>query len=98
MIWTAQRRGHLEVILLILMVIPAVALIIDRTIFAIQRSLFPYQYGSRGVLHSMWRGLMHAAEGLKHFVFSAQPLDPAQQAALAAARSSQPPRIANTAP
>ena len=33
----------------ILMVIPAVALAIDRLLFMIQKSLFPYQYGSDGV-------------------------------------------------
>jgi len=78
----AQRRGHGETILLILMVIPAVALVIDRMLFMIQKSLFPYQYGSVGVLHNAWRGLMHGIEDLKHFALSPKSLDPAQQAAL----------------
>jgi NitT/TauT family transport system permease protein len=89
---TAQRRGVREPILLILMVIPAVALAIDRTLYMMQRSLFPYQYGSGGLLHSAWRGLMHAGEDLKRVFFSSQPLDPAQQAALAAANAASTPR------
>jgi NitT/TauT family transport system permease protein len=55
----ARRRGNGEPILLVLMVIPAVALAIDRALFAIQKSLFPYQYGGDGALHNVWRGLMH---------------------------------------
>jgi NitT/TauT family transport system permease protein len=78
----AQRRSHGETILLILMVIPAVALLIDRTLFMIQKSLFPYQYGSVGILHSAWRGLMHGIEDMKYLIFSPKSLDPAQQAAL----------------
>ncbi len=85
----AQRRGHRETILLVLMVIPAVALAIDRMLFMIQKSLFPYQYASGGVLHRVWRGLAHAAEDLKQMIVSPQPLGPAQQAALAAAKVSQ---------
>jgi ABC-type nitrate/sulfonate/bicarbonate transport system permease component len=83
----AQRRGHGETILLILMVIPAVALAIDRLLFMIQKSLFPYQYGSDGVLHNAWRGLMHGLEDMKHLVFSPKPLDTAQQAALASSKA-----------
>jgi NitT/TauT family transport system permease protein len=89
---TAQRRGVREPILLILMVIPAVALAIDRTLFMMQKSLFPYQYAGSGLLHNAWRGLMHAAENLKRLFFSSQPLDSAQQAALAAAKASSTPR------
>jgi NitT/TauT family transport system permease protein len=78
----AQRRGRQETILLVLMVIPAVALAIDRVLYMIQRSLFPYQYASSGVLHNAWRGVMHGAEDLKHMVISPQPLAAAQKAAL----------------
>jgi NitT/TauT family transport system permease protein len=82
----AQRRGHREPILLVLMVIPAVALAIDRTLFMIQRSLFPYQYGSHGILHKVWRGLMHGIEDFKHLILAPKPLDSAQQAALATSK------------
>jgi hypothetical protein len=91
----AQRRGHGETILLVLMVIPAVALAIDRVLFMIQKSLFPYQYASGGLLHDAWRGMMHAAEGLKHKIFAPQPLGAAQQAALNAAKSSHAAKTPN---
>jgi NitT/TauT family transport system permease protein len=83
----AQRRGHRETILLVLMVIPAVALAIDRTLYMIQKSLFPYQYTSFGLLHNVWRGMVHAAEGVKHMFISPQPLAPAQKAALMRSKS-----------
>jgi hypothetical protein len=83
----SRRRGSQEPIYLLLIIIPAVALAIDRLLYMVQRSLFPYQYDSRGVLHNVWRGLMQLGERLKHFFISPQPLDPAQKAALAAARN-----------
>jgi hypothetical protein len=79
----AQRRGHPVTIILILLVIPAVALAIDRLLYIIQKSLFPHQYGGRGVLHSVWRGLMHAGENVKQLVIKPTPLPPGQHAALA---------------
>jgi hypothetical protein len=33
-----------------LLIIPVVALVIDRFLFLIQRQLFPYQYGGFGIL------------------------------------------------
>jgi NitT/TauT family transport system permease protein len=87
----SQRRGHKEPIYLLLMVIPAVALAIDRTLFMIQRSLFPYQYGGSGLLHHAWRGLRHVAESMKHLVISPQPLDDSQRAALAASNAPRTP-------
>jgi NitT/TauT family transport system permease protein len=83
----SRRRGVQEPIYLLLIIIPAVALAIDRTLFMMQRSLFPYQYPSRGILHHVWRGLVHAAEYIKSFFVSPRPLDAAQQAALAAAKA-----------
>ena len=49
-----QSRGHHTYILLVLMVIPLVALAIDRLLYWVQKQLFPYQYGGDGLLH---RGL-----------------------------------------
>jgi ABC-type nitrate/sulfonate/bicarbonate transport system permease component len=79
----AQRRGHRETILLVLTVIPAVALAIDRFLYMIQKSLFPHQYGGNGFLHDAWRGLMHVCEDLKHLIVKPTPLQPGQKAALA---------------
>lgn len=78
----AQRRGHRETIILVLIVIPAVALAIDRLLYLIQRSLFPHQYGGSGVLHILWRGFMHTCEDIKRWVIAPTPLQPGQKAAL----------------
>ena len=43
--------------LLVLMIIPLVALAIDRLLFWIQRQLFPYQYGGAGFLHQALRAV-----------------------------------------
>lgn len=81
----AQRRGHQEPIILILIIIPAVALVIDRIVYWVQRSLFPYQYGGSGVLHDAWRGMMHGAESLKHLVIRPKSLSAAQTALISRA-------------
>src|SRR6185369_17190519 len=83
----AQRRSHRETILLVLTVIPAVALAIDRFLYMIQKSLFPHQYGGHGLLHSAWRGLMHTCEDVKQMIIRPTPLQPDQQAALAVERA-----------
>lgn len=61
----AQRLGKPEYIWIVLLVIPFVALVIDRVLFWIQRELFPHQFGGRGLLRSLWRGVVHAAEDMK---------------------------------
>lgn len=58
----SQRRGYYTYILLVLMVIPLVALAIDRMLYWVQRQLFPYQYGGDGMLHHAWRSLMRLWE------------------------------------
>jgi len=52
----SQRRGPKEHILLVLMIIPVVALLIDR---------FPYRYGGAGILNGAVRGVLHGWEGFK---------------------------------
>jgi ABC-type nitrate/sulfonate/bicarbonate transport system permease component len=64
-----QRLGNREQIYLILLIIPLVALIIDQTLFWIQRSLFPYQYPSGGVINRLLRGTLHTWDDLKRRVF-----------------------------
>ncbi|MEN6452288.1 MAG: ABC transporter permease [Thermoguttaceae bacterium] len=59
---TAQRRGVRTYILLVLMIIPLVALGIDRLLFWVQRQLFPYQYGGGGLLHRGVRAIDRACE------------------------------------
>ena len=65
---TSQRRGQQTHILLVLMLIPLVALSIDRLLFWIQRELFPYQYRSGGTLHALVRVALHGWEDLKSLV------------------------------
>ena len=49
-ILTAQHRSLPGWIILVLLIIPILALAIDRLLFWIQRELFPYQYGGSGIL------------------------------------------------
>jgi NitT/TauT family transport system permease protein len=62
---TSQRRGPREHILLILLIIPVVALFIDRLFFFVQAELFPYRYGGMGILHRLVRGVLHVWEDLR---------------------------------
>jgi NitT/TauT family transport system permease protein len=57
-----SRGGHRTYILLVLMLIPLVALAIDRLLFWTQRQLFPYQYGGDGLLHRGVRAMLRAWE------------------------------------
>ncbi|MGE3181101.1 MAG: ABC transporter permease [Phycisphaerae bacterium] len=68
---TSQRRGQREHILLVLMIIPVIALALDRILFLIQCSLFPYRYGGRGVLNRLFRNVMHLWEDCKRVFWSA---------------------------
>jgi hypothetical protein len=69
----SQRRGNQEHIMLILMIIPVVALALDRALFWIQCQLFPYQYGGAGILNRLVRVAMHGWESFKGLFFS--PID-----------------------
>jgi hypothetical protein len=82
-ILTSQRRGPREYILLVLILIPIVALAIDRVLYWVQRELFPYRYGGAGVLNKVVRSAIHAWDDLKSLV--RQP-SPSAQAVLAEAR------------
>ena len=61
----SQRIGPREHILLILLIIPVVALFIDRLFFFVQAELFPYRYGGMGILHRLVRGVLHVWEDLR---------------------------------
>ncbi len=64
---TSQRQGPREHIVLILIIIPIVALAIDRGLFWIQRQLFPYRYGSSGLLHQAVRMSLRTWEDFTSF-------------------------------
>lgn len=65
----SQRRGRIEHVVLVLLIIPMVALAIDRLLYWIQKELFPYRYGGSGLLHKAWRALKHGVEDLFTAVF-----------------------------
>jgi NitT/TauT family transport system permease protein len=79
-ILTFQKRNVKEPIYLILLIIPLVALGIDRLLYWIQRQLFPHQYGSDGVLHTLVRALSHALEDLKALIIPPKKLEATQSA------------------
>jgi ABC-type nitrate/sulfonate/bicarbonate transport system permease component len=66
----SQRRGLQTHILLVLMIVPLVALAIDRLLFWAQRELFPYQYGGDGVLRRALGFVLRGWEDLKYGVLS----------------------------
>jgi ABC-type nitrate/sulfonate/bicarbonate transport system permease component len=80
-----SRGGHRTYILLVLMLIPLVALAIDRFLFWVQRHLFPYQYGGDGLLHRGLRIVLRAWEDFT--VIFHKPVDIAAVSFAQAARS-----------
>ena len=64
------RRGPREHVYLIVLIIPAVALGIDRLLYLIQRSLFPYRYGGTGALNGAVRASLHLWDDLKHSIWT----------------------------
>jgi ABC-type nitrate/sulfonate/bicarbonate transport system permease component len=69
----SMRRGPREHILLVLVIIPMIALAIDRLLFWMQRELFPYRYGGTGLLHQGMQVLRHTWEDLA-FALWRQPV------------------------
>lgn len=64
-----QRRGMREHIYLIILVIPVVALIVDRTLLWIEKKLFPHIHGGDGVLAYLLRWCLERWEDVKSLVF-----------------------------
>jgi ABC-type nitrate/sulfonate/bicarbonate transport system permease component len=72
----AQSRGaNRPYIILIVLIIPALALAIDRVLFFIQRQLFPYRYGGKGYLHRSVSAMLRGFEDLKGFFFTSGTAD-----------------------
>lgn len=74
----SQKRGPKSHILLVLMIIPLVALAIDRFLFWVQRELFPHRYGGLGLLHQVVRAGLRLGEHIK-YVFITPAALPAGQ-------------------
>ncbi len=70
----SQRRGPREHILLVLMIIPLVALAIDRLLYWVQCELFPHKYGSAGRLQAVVRVGLRGWESVKSLLLKPTPL------------------------
>jgi NitT/TauT family transport system permease protein len=70
---TSNRLGIQTHILLVLMIIPLVALAIDRFLYWVQQQLFPYYYGSAGLLHHALVKVLRTWEGFWTLLFHATP-------------------------
>jgi uncharacterized RDD family membrane protein YckC len=64
----SQRLGQREPVILILLIIPIVALAIDRLLYWIQRELFPHRFGGIGILNQCVRAVLHGWEDLKNLI------------------------------
>lgn len=73
---SAQRRGIRTYILLVLMIIPLIALAVDRVLYWVQRQLFPHCYGGEGLLHRAWKAVSHGLEDL--MLLFRRPVEPPQ--------------------
>jgi ABC-type nitrate/sulfonate/bicarbonate transport system permease component len=61
----SQRRGPREHIILVLLIIPIIALGVDRLLFWVQKELFPHRYGGAGILNAGLVSLLHGWESFK---------------------------------
>jgi NitT/TauT family transport system permease protein len=84
---TSFRMGEREMVYLILLIIPLIALVIDRLFYWVQYELFPYRYGSNGHLARLFRGLMRVWESATDWLWrpalahaTAGPIRPADAA------------------
>jgi NitT/TauT family transport system permease protein len=85
---TSQKRNINEPIVLVLLIIPILALFIDRVLYWIQRELFPHRYGGSGMLNQCVRMAMHGWEDFKlwlKWIARTQPPPLAEAAAPATA-------------
>ncbi|HXG12154.1 MAG TPA: ABC transporter permease [Gemmataceae bacterium] len=83
----SQRQGPREHIILILLIIPIVALVIDRILYWIQRELFPYRYGGAGILNQLLGVVLHGWDDLKSWFWKPSP-----EASLILSQARQPER------
>jgi NitT/TauT family transport system permease protein len=70
----SQKRNIREHIILVLLLIPILALCIDRFLFWMQRELFPHRYGGAGILNKCVRAVMHGFEDFKSLFFKPAPV------------------------
>ena len=73
LILISQRIGPRAHIYLIILIIPIVAFLIDRALFAVQKGLFPHRYGGNGWLLNIVRSVAHAIGDVKSKFFAPKP-------------------------
>jgi len=73
LILVAQRRGPREHIYLIILIIPIVALVIDRLLYWVQVQLFPYRYGGYGLFNRALRAVLRQWDDLKSLLWKPRP-------------------------
>lgn len=61
----AMRQGPRENVFLVLLLIPIVALVIERILHRLERSLFPHVFGGRGRLRQVWTWFWQRVEDLQ---------------------------------
>jgi len=69
----SMRQGPREHVYLIVLVIPLVALTLDRLLYVVQRQFFPYRYGGAGLLNHALRELLAGWDALKGLVRKPRP-------------------------
>lgn len=65
----SMRQGPREHVYLILLIIPLVAVTMDRLLFLVQRSLFPHRFGGAGLLNKAMREALHGWDALKGLIW-----------------------------
>lgn len=70
---TSQRRNVREHVVLVLLLIPILAMAIDRILYWVQRQLFPHAYGGMGLLSKALGGVLAGWELLKGLLFRYAP-------------------------
>ena len=73
LILISQRIGPRAHIYLIILIIPIVAFLIDRALFAVQKGLFPHRYGGNGWLLTIVRSVAHVIGDVKSKFFAPKP-------------------------
>lgn len=73
LILMSQRRGLTAHIILVILLIPVVALAIDRGLYFVQRQLFPHRYGGMGLFKKLVEFVAHSWQALKGLVLKPDP-------------------------
>ncbi len=68
-----QRQSLKAHIILIILIIPLIALCVDKLLLLLQKQLFPHVYGGDGLLHQVMRQIMHLWDDVKRSVFGKVP-------------------------